>query len=52
MTKQTETRKLRGDLTEEQRKEAERIGSLPAGQRIKTAWSMRVEKFIPSQAQH
>jgi hypothetical protein len=49
---QTETsRKLRSDLTPEQRKEAERIGSLPAGQRIKTAWSMRVEKFIPSRTQ-
>src|SRR5262249_30888669 len=27
---------------------AERSGSLPAGQRIKTAWDMRVEPFIPS----
>jgi hypothetical protein len=45
-------RKLRQDLTEEQRKEAERIGSLPAGQKIKTAWSTRVEKFIPSREQH
>jgi len=52
MTKQTETRKLRQDLTAAQREQAERIGSLPAGQRIKTAWSMRAEKFIPSQAQH
>ncbi len=50
--KTTETRKLRSDLTPEQRERAERIGSLPAGQRIKTAWSMRVEKFIPSKAQH
>ncbi len=48
----TEPRKLRQDLTPEQRKQAERIGSLPTGQRIKTAWSMRAEKFIPSQAQH
>src|SRR5258707_15206238 len=48
----TETRKLRTDLTAEQREQAERIGSLPTGQRIKTAWSMRVEHFIPSQAQH
>jgi hypothetical protein len=47
-----ETRKLREDLTKEQRVRAERIGRLPAGQKIKTAWSMRVEKFIPSQAQH
>jgi hypothetical protein len=47
-----ETRKLRQDLTPAERERAERIGSLPAGQRIKTAWSMRVEKFIPSRAQH
>jgi hypothetical protein len=45
-------RKLRPDLTAAQREQAERIGSLPAGQRIKTAWSMRAEKFIPSQSQH
>jgi hypothetical protein len=51
MTEQT-SRKLRADLTAEQREQAERIGRLPAGQRIKTAWSMRVEKFIPSRAQH
>ena len=51
MTNQT-SRKLRQDLTTEQRQEAERIGSLPAGQRIKTAWGMRVEHFIPSRAQH
>jgi hypothetical protein len=52
MTKQTDERKLRQDLTAAQREQAERIGSLPAGQRIKTAWSMRAEHFIPSQAQH
>ena len=51
MTEQT-SRKLRADLTPAQHEQAERIGSLPAGQRIKTAWSMRVEKFIPSRAQH
>jgi hypothetical protein len=51
MTEQT-NRKLRQDLTAEQSEQAERIGSLPTGQRIKTAWGMRVEKFIPSQAQH
>jgi hypothetical protein len=45
-------RKLRTDLSPEQREQAERIGSLPAGQRIKTAWDMRVEKFIPSKSQH
>jgi len=52
MTRQTEPRKLRPDLTAEQRAEAERIGHLPTGQRIKTAWSMRAEKFIPSREQH
>jgi hypothetical protein len=48
----TETRKIRTDLTEEQKAEALRIGHLPAGQKIKTAWSMRAEKFIPSREQH
>ena len=52
MAKQDNNRKLREHLTPEQREQAERIGSLPAGQKIKTAWSMRVEKFIPSRAQH
>jgi len=52
MTRTTETRKLRSDLTQEQKAQAERIGSLPTGQRIKTAWSMRVEKFFPSREQH
>jgi len=51
MTEQT-SRKLRDDLTAEQREQAERIGSLPAGQRIKTHYSMRVEHFIPSKTQH
>ena len=51
MTKQTD-RNLRSDLTTEQRAEAERIGSLPTGQRIKTHYSMRVEHFIPSRTQH
>jgi hypothetical protein len=51
MAKTETRRKLRADLTAEQR-EAERVGRLPAGQRIKTAWSMRVEKFIPSREQH
>jgi hypothetical protein len=50
--KRTETRKLRVDLTPAEREQAERIGRLPAGQRIKTAWSMRVEKFVPSRTQH
>jgi hypothetical protein len=52
MAKTETNRKLRSDLTPEQRERAARIGSLPAGQRIKTHWSMRVEHFIPSQAQH
>jgi len=52
MTKQSNERKFRQDLTVEQRERAERIGSLPAGQKLKTAWSMRVEKFIPSREQH
>ncbi len=47
-----ETRKIREDLTQEEREKAERIGRLPAGQKIKTAWSLRVEKFIPSRTQH
>jgi hypothetical protein len=47
----TETRKLREDLTPEQRERAERIGSLPEGQKIKTAWDMRVEHFVPSRTQ-
>jgi hypothetical protein len=51
MTNQT-SRKLRQDLTPAQREQAEQIGSLPAGQRIKSAWSMRVENYIPSKAQH
>jgi len=45
-------RKLRQDLTPAEREKAERIGSVPEGQRMKTAWSMRVEKFFPSRTQH
>jgi len=48
----TEKRTLRRELSQEERERAERIGSLPEGQRIKTAWSTRVEKFIPSRTQH
>jgi hypothetical protein len=47
----TEKRKLRDGLTQEQREKADRIGSLPVRE-FKTAWSMRVEKFIPSREQH
>lgn len=50
MTKQTETRKLRQDLTEEQREQAERIGSLEFKSHRKV--DHRVEKFIPSKTQH
>jgi hypothetical protein len=52
MEMKTEPRKLCTDLTPAEREQAERIGSLPAGQKIKTAWDMRVEKFIPSRTQH
>jgi hypothetical protein len=52
MTKQINERKLRQDLTSEERERAERIGPLPEGQKMVTAWSMRVEKFIPSKQQH
>ncbi len=52
MAKTETTRQLRSNLTPAEREPAERIGSLPAGQRIKTAWSTRVEKFIPSREQH
>jgi hypothetical protein len=44
-------RKLRDDLTPEERERAERIGSLKIRE-FKTAYSMRVEKFIPSRTQH
>jgi hypothetical protein len=44
--------KLRADLTPQERKRAERIGRLPTGQKIKTAWSMRAERFVPSREQH
>jgi hypothetical protein len=52
MEKQDEKRTLRPDLTPEEREKAERIGSLPVGLRIKTAYDMRVEVFIPSREQH
>jgi hypothetical protein len=51
MTTHTETRKVRSDLTAEQKAQAEKIGSLPVRE-FKTHWSMRVEKFIPSREQH
>jgi hypothetical protein len=43
-----ETNKLRQDLSPQEREKAELIGRLPVGQKLKTAWTMRVEKFIPS----
>ena len=46
----TETRKLRQDLTAEQRAEAERIGSLEY--RSHRKMDRRVEKFIPSREHH
>lgn len=45
-----ETRKLREDLTPEQRAEAERIGWIEF-KSIRRP-DMRVEKFIPSREQH
>jgi hypothetical protein len=38
-------RKLREDLSPQERERAERIGSLPAGQKFVTAWSLRVEQY-------
>ena len=53
MKKTGETKlKLREGLSPQERERAERIGRLPAGQKIKTAWSMSVERFIPSREQH
>ena len=46
----TETRKLRQDLTPEQRERAERIGSLDYKSHRQP--DMRIEKFIPSKEQH
>jgi hypothetical protein len=46
----TETRKLREDLTPEERERAERIGSLTF--KSHRCPDMRVEKFIPSREQH
>jgi hypothetical protein len=43
-------RKLRSDLTAEQRERAERIGDLSF--RSHRQPDMRVEKFIPSREQH
>ncbi len=47
---QDTNRKLRSDLTPEQRERAERIGSLEFKSH---RWpDMRIEKFIPSKDQH
>jgi hypothetical protein len=50
MTKKASERKLRSDLTPEQRERAERIGSLDY--KSHRFPDMRVEKFIPSREQH
>jgi hypothetical protein len=44
-------RKLRQDLTPEQREKAERIGSLEF-KSARPAWDPGVAKFIPSREQH
>jgi hypothetical protein len=46
----TEPRKLRQDLTEEQKAKAEKIGSLTFKSHREI--DRRVEKFIPSKTQH
>jgi hypothetical protein len=47
---QSETRKLRDDLTPEERERAERIRGLEYKSHRRP--DMRVEKFIPSREQH
>ena len=47
----TETRKLRTDLTAEQREQAERIGDL-SFKSSRLEWDPAAYKFIPSRAQH
>jgi hypothetical protein len=49
--KQTETRKLRTDLTPEERERAERIGSIDF-KSARPAWDPGTAKFIPSREQH
>jgi hypothetical protein len=51
MTKQTETRKLRQDLTPDQRERAERIGDL-SFKSSRPVWDPASYKFIPSREQH
>ncbi len=51
MTTQTETRKLRPDLTPEQREQAERVGDL-SFKSSRLEWDPAAYKFIPSRAQH
>jgi hypothetical protein len=50
MTKQADERKLRSDLTPEQRERAERIGRLTFKSTRRP--DMRVEHFLPSKDQH
>ena len=47
----TETKKLRDDLTAEQREQAERIGDL-SFKSSRPVWDPAAYKFIPSRAQH
>ena len=48
----TETRKLREDLTEEQKAEALRIGSLEFKSARNPFKTYEIVKFIPSRTQH
>jgi len=45
----TEPRKLRSDLTPEQREQAEKVGRIETG---RYSPSRRFEKFVPSKEQH
>jgi len=51
MTRQTEPRKLRQDLTPAQREQAERIGDL-SFKSSRPVWDPAACKFIPSREKH
>jgi hypothetical protein len=51
MTRQTEPRKLRPDLTPAEREQAERIGDL-SFKSSRPVWDPASYKFIPSREQH
>jgi hypothetical protein len=51
MAKTETSRKLRDDLTAEQREQAERIGDL-SFKSSRPVWDPAAYKFIPSRAQH